>query len=520
MSRHRSRSSRLAAAMLVLGCTACTVGPTYRKPEVTVAEGWSPAAGRAFVQPEGSTAVARPFEGSHWWTVFDDPVLDRLMRLAFAQSLDVQTAGLRIAEARAQRESAAGAYYPNVAGSVVAGRARLSENGFTQNLAGGGSSGSGGSAGSSASSSGPSAAPTFNAFQVGFDALWELDLFGKTRRSVEAADAQIGAAEEARHDALVSLSAEVARTYFGLRGSERRLAIAQADLATQERLGKLVASRNGAGIVSASDTAAQTAQVASARAQLPPIEQAIAQARNRLALLLALAPGGVAEIVPASVALPPLPPQVPVGLPADLLRRRPDIRQREAELRAATAQIGVATAQLFPSVRLGLTGGLQSSRASSLFEWASRFLIGGTQVSIPVFQGGQLRAQVRIADLQAQEAVLAYRQAVLGAFHDVDNALIAYDGEQRRAAALKKQLDDAVRSRQLAMRRYEAGLAAYTDVLDAERSAHQTELGLAQSGVEASTNLVALFKALGGGWGEGSVSAAADGVDQRVDHRQ
>ena len=502
------RIDRFAAATLVLACAACSVGPEPRRPDTAVPGGWSADASRAFDATLSSHAVAGSFDGRRWWSVFDDAELNRLVDRALAQSFDVQTASLRIAAARAQRDAAAGAALPTVEGSGIAGRTRMSENGIGKALAGGGSSsGSGSDSGSTAASGG--GASSFNLFQAGFDATWELDLFGKTRRNVQASEADVHSAEEARRDAVVSLVAEVVRNWLDLRGALRQREIAGADIDSQDHLAALVASRRRAGLVGTSDVAAQNAQLADARAQLPPIEQQIALAKNRIAQLLAEPPGAIAELRNEPATLPPLPPQVPVGLPGELLRRRPDIRQREADLEAATARIGVAKASLFPSIRFGLTGGLQSTESSSLFDWASRFFIGGAQLSIPIFEGGRLKAQVRIADIQAQEAVLSYRQTVLGAFHDVDNALVAYAAEQRRTAELTGQVDAARRSRALALERYRRGLAAYTDVLDADRRSHQAELTLAQSTVAASTDLVALFKALGGGWSDDDAVAAA-----------
>ncbi len=327
-----------------------------------------------------------------------------------------------------------------------------------------------------------------------------------SRRNVQAADRQIRAAEAGRQDAMVSLAAEIARAYFTLRGAERQRAITQADIEAEQHLADLIGSRNKAGLAPSSDVATQQVQVSATRAKLPPIEQTIATNRNRLALLLALPPGSVDERL-GEGALPPLPPEVPVGLPGDLLRRRPDVRQREAEYEAATARIGVATAALYPSVRFGAIGALSSNKTSTLFDWASRFGLVGAQLTVPIFQGGQLRAQVRVADVQAQEAVVTYRQTVLNAFHDVDNAMTTYALEQRRTIALDRQLGDSRRGRDLARDRYTSGLGAYIDVLNAEHQAHQAELDLAQSSVTASTDLVALFKALGGGWDETDVAS-------------
>jgi len=320
------------------------------------------------------------------------------------------------------------------------------------------------------------------------------------RRGVEAAKADRESAEFARRDALVSLSAEIARTYLGLRGTEQSLAIAEAQLRTQQDLRRLVGSRREAGFAPQSDVAAQAAQVQAALAQLPPLRQQAAQARNRLAMLLAQPPGALGERLAQAATLPALPPSVPVGLPGELLRRRADIRKAEADLHAATARVGVAVARLYPNITLGLAGGLQAAHWRELGDWASRFLLGGGIVQVPIFQGGKLKAQVRLADLQSQQALLAYRKAVLTAFEETDDAIDAYAEAQRHAAALARQWQEARHGRDLSRERWRAGLASFIEVLDAERGAQQAEAQLAQARLAAVVDLVALYKALGGGW--------------------
>ncbi|MDB5817175.1 MAG: transporter [Rhizobacter sp.] len=487
----------LFALFALSGCT--TVGPNYQRPDLTAPEQWSSGDKPFGADAPISKTVAKPFDGSRWWSVFHDAELDRLVDEAVAQNIDLQTAALRIAAARVQRDQAADAALPSLAGNGVAGRSRQSANGIASTL-GGGSSSSSGSADSTGGSAESSPSLTSNFFQAGFDATWELDLWGKTRRSVEAADASTRGAQEQRNDAAASLTAEIVRTYMSLRGSQRQLAIARDDIATQEHVLRLAKSRSDAGLSPSTDVITQRSTLSQAQAQLPQVEQAIDQSTNRLALLMALPPGALRTRLSAAAPVGALPPEVPVGLPGDLLRRRPDVRRSEAQLQSATAQIGVATANLFPTIQLGLFGGLQASRASDLFDWASRFAAGGAAVTLPIFEGGRLRAAVRIADIQQQQAVLAYRQSVLAAYHDAENALIAYADEQRRTTSLQSQVDDAKHSRTLAESKYRVGLATYIEVLDADRTAHQADLSLSQSLVTSSTNLVALYKALGGGW--------------------
>jgi multidrug efflux system outer membrane protein len=493
----------IAAAALLAGCV---VGPDFRHPDNAPPPAWAAASAPAMAGLP-SQPIPRAYDGRLWWSVFKDPVLDGLVDEAVRQNLDLQTAALRIEEARAQRGAAKAAGEPSVSGNGVAGRERMSENGITSALAGGSSSG-GSSGGAAAAQSAPS--PYSDLYQVGFDATWELDLWGKARRGVEAADANIESAEQARGDAQISLTAEVARTYLALRGYQRQRAIVVADIADQARLLRLAESRSRNGFAAKADAVTQQAQLSNAQAQLPPVDQNIDQAANRLALLLALPPGALAQrLGGAPQADAPLPPEVPVGLPGDLLRRRPDVLKSEADLHAATAKVGQAKAQLFPSVELGGVAGLQATHAGDLTDWASRFWVGGLQVSIPIFEGGKLKAQIRTADAQMREAALTYRGTVLQAYHDANNALVAYAEEQQHASALARQKNDAQRSRDLMENRYRNGFVSLIDVLTTERQLHQSEQQALQSSVAAQTNLVALYKALGGDWSADALVAAS-----------
>ncbi len=506
-SRAPARAAALAVATL-LG--ACTMGPNFHRPETTPPPSWAGAAPAPADLP--SKPIARAYDGRLWWSVFKDPVLDSLVDEAVRQNLDLQTAALRIEEARAQRGSAASQGLPSVSGSGIGGRQRASKNGLASALTGGTSqqgSSSGAASGSGAAAA-PAPSPYSDLFDAGFDATWELDLWGKVRRGVEAADASIVSAEQARGDAMVSLTAEVARTYLSLRGAQRQRAIVLSDIADERQLLKLTNSRSSNGFASQADAVRQQAQLSASEAQLPPIDQNIDQAMNRLALLLALPPGALAdrlgELPRNDVALPP---EVPVGLPGDLLRRRPDILKSEADLHAATAKVGQAKAQLFPSITLGGTAGFQSIHADSLTDWASRFWVGGAEISIPIFEGGKLKAQIRTADAQMKEAALTWRSTVLSAYHDADNALVAYADEQRHASALVRQLNDARRSDALMRSRFKNGFVSMIEVLDAQRSVHQAEEQALQSNVTASTDLVALYKALGGDWNGDAANVAS-----------
>ncbi|HLI22380.1 MAG TPA: efflux transporter outer membrane subunit, partial [Stellaceae bacterium] len=350
----------------------------------------------------------------------------------------------------------------------------------------------------------PSAIPSlpnpFDQYQWGFDASWEIDLFGRVRRSVEAADAATAATIEDRNDMLVTLQGDVARSYIDLRAAQLKYSVLQDNLTSQREILDLTRARAKAGIGNDVDVAKAAAEVTSTEAQLPPTTAQITEDINQLSLLLGLQPGALRAELDAVKPVPPVPPEVPVGLPGDLARRRPDIRRAEAQLHAATAQIGVAVASLFPRLTLGADAGVQAARFADLSSWAGRFFSLGPSLEIPIFQGGALRATVRLDDLKAQEAALAYADTVLSALHEVENDLTAYGTEQSRHGSLAETLAQNRSALALAQQRYRSGVASFLDVLDAERTLQQTELALADSTAAVSTDLVALYKALGGGW--------------------
>ncbi|HEX4079530.1 MAG TPA: efflux transporter outer membrane subunit [Rhizomicrobium sp.] len=483
-------------ALLACALAGCTVGPDFLKPKAEVPQAWTGAA----LQPAGKTksmaSAAQP-AAEAWWESFRDPELTSLIHKAAAANLDLREAALRIAEARAQREITASAEMPTLAGNASYANERISDTtaeGSIFSSLGGSTKGL------------PIHIPTFpnpyNQYQVGFDASWEPDLFGGVHRSVEAAQADTQAQEEDARDALVSLEAEVARDYIDLRSAQAQLEITKRNLATQQETRALAEQRYRAGLGTALDVSNAMAQVHTTRSQAPPFGRSIASDINQLSQLLAREPGALANELDTARPVPPVPPEVPVGLPGDLLRRRPDIRAAEARLHAATARVGVAVAELYPSITFDASFGSQSETFPNLAEWASRFYSIGPSLQVPIFEGGKLRANIRLADLDEKEAAVDYARVVLNAVHEVENALVAYGSEQRRRDALAATLVQNRDSFALAGQRYRSGLTSFLDVLDAERSEEQTELALAVSNAAVSTDLVALYKALGGGWTE------------------
>ncbi|KVP18509.1 RND transporter [Burkholderia multivorans] len=536
----RATTGAAAAAALAAGTLlgACTVGPDFTPPRADVPAGWhalqradaaAPASG---VRAPASTPTTDADPDPRWWRAFGDPLLDRLVERAARDNLDVQAAVLRIAQARAQVRAAAAQGLPDVRASASYQREQLGLKGFVEDqgldrqidrLGAPGSpldrlgAGTGAAVQQRARGALDALESPVNLWQAGFDASWELDLFGRVRRAVEAADAQAGAAVASRDDALLSLEAEVAQTYLQLRGAQTQRTLADELVGAQRELRDLTREQAAHGLASDLDVRSADARLAQLRAQLPQFDQQIVLLKNGLAYLVGGAPGALDDWLDTPRSLPGVPPAVPVGLPSTLARRRPDIRRAEADLHAATADVGVAVAQFYPDVSLTGQVGLRATHVRELAHWSHLFYAFGPAVSLPIFSGGALVSNLRLTQARQAEAALAYRQTVLVALRDVDNALAVYRTDQTRAAAL----DDAVRAEQgaleLARDRYRKGLSPFLDVLDAERQWSEGRQQAVQGALQTTTDLVALYKALGGGWREGD--GGRDGV-ARADARR
>jgi multidrug efflux system outer membrane protein len=474
--------SRHIVPILLALLAGCAVGPDFKTPQPVVPPQWSDTATAAT-----STTTAQP---QTWWTNFNDPLLASLIERAQQANLDLRQSLLRMAEARAQRDITAAQRWPRLSINTAYQRQRLSENTPTGALLG--------AAGSFGGPAGLNVANPYNQYQLGFDASWELDLFGRVRRFVEAADADVQASIEDSRAVLISLCGDVARTYVELRGAQLRLAITRDQLATQRELFDLTQQRQSAGLASELDVSNAAALVAMTEAQVPTLERQITLAINQLSQLIGREPDTLRSELTIAAAIPPVPPEVPLDLPADLARRRPDIRRAEARLHAATARVGVAVADLFPRLTLSTDVGLQAQDVSNLTDWASRFFVVGPRLDLPIFSGGQRRANVQLQDVRAREAATDYARTVLTALHEVENSIVAYGSEQRRRRSLQDSVDHSRDSVQLARQRYESGISSFIDVLDAERNLQQSELQLADSTTAVSTNLIALYKAMGG----------------------
>jgi NodT family efflux transporter outer membrane factor (OMF) lipoprotein len=499
IDKAKRRLAVLAGLVATTALTGCTVGPDFARPAPGTAASWFSGPKEA-VKPPPSVPVAEPVD-VNWWTLFHDPVLTGLEQRVAAENLDVKVAGVRLAESRAQLGVAQSSLFPTLGGNASYVRQQASNNGvFAIIPSAAGASGASGASGNSTGAVKGSGLQPFNLYQAGFDASWEVDLWGGVKRSVESATATTEAANETQRSVLLSSLAEVARDYIQLRGVQTELQIARDNIKTARQSLSLTQQRAAGGVTTDLDVANASAQLSSTLAQIPSLEQQEAALINALSLLLGQPPNALRDELATAKPVPPVPPRVPVGIPSELARRRPDIRAAEAQLHAATADIGVAKANFYPSLNLTGSIGLQSLQLSSLFNLNSKQYSMGPGLTIPIFQGGQLTATLHLREAQQQEAALNFQKTVLQAWHDVDNALTAYQAEQARRDELIQAVTQNQRALSLAQSRYQQGVADFLSVLDAERSLLAAQLQLADSTTTVSSNLVALYKALGGGW--------------------
>ncbi|HMK90731.1 MAG TPA: efflux transporter outer membrane subunit [Methylocystis sp.] len=494
-AKARSLGALCATLVATIALAGCNVGPDFAAPDPQLPR-------RSFFgkpEPFALEAEAAPSLEPNWWRRFRDPRLSSLIERACAQNLDVQTATARLMQSRAQRNAAASAQLPAVNASAQYQRELLSKNGIL-------------SLGSAFNNGVPPTIPALSIWQTGFDASWELDLWGHVRRGVEAAEAQVEAQEYQRRDTLISTIAEVARDYAELRGVETQLAITRANLQSSEEIAQLSKQRAERGVATFLDVENAQAQVESVRAQLPALINQESALVDAIGLALDEPPqslrGEILRKGPAFFA----PPQAPTGVASDLARRRPDIRRAEAELHEATANIGVAVAEFYPSVKLNGSVDLNALDAKKLFHATSLQYQAGPTISAPIFDAGRLRSQLELRDAQAQEAAINYHKTVLKAWTEVVDAFVAYRTEQARHARLSAQATHQREALSLARSRYNAGVSDFINVLDAERASLQAELQEAQSATAVATDFVALYKALGGGWEDTFPAEATPGA--------
>lgn len=464
----------------------CVVGPNYHAPKVQVPGQWT-----GIAAPSGNTSVATPDPVSvaEWWEGFQDPELNSLINRAVQSNLSLQQAQSRILQARAARTIAGAGLWPSVDAS---GTNTTSRSGLSPST--GGPSTASGSA-------------TRNLFQPGLDAAWELDFFGGTRRGIEAATANVQAAIADSRNVMVTLTAEVALDYVELRGYQQQIAISEKNLEAQRETADITHRRFGVGFASGLDVANADAQVATTRSEIPVLEASAQQTIYALSVLLGLEPAALLTELSPSGSIPATPPAVPVGLPSDLLERRPDVQSMEAQLHSATAQIGVATADLFPKFSLTGSAGLQNLTQGSLGSLAGSFWSFGPSVTFPIFNAGKIRANIRAQNEAAQQALLAYKQTVLTALQDVESALIAYSKDQQHRAALAEAVKSNQTAVDLSTNLYTAGQTEFLNLLTAQHNLYTSEDALVQADRSIDSDLIALYKALGGGWQAGGSQA-------------
>lgn len=484
------------AASTALVLAGCTVGPNFSPPNWASPASWF-SGPKEVVAPVHSIPVAAPMDAA-WWNLFHDPELTSLERRVARQNLDVRTAAIRVAEAQAQLGVAQSAQFPMLNANASYEHQKASN--FGEFATAPNPLGANGAFGNSAGGLHSADLSAFDVYQYGLGASWEVDLFGFVRRSVESAKASESASREAERAVLLSTLAQVAQTYIGLRGVQAQLTIANDNLRTAQQSLQLTQQRAAGGVTTDLDVANASALVRTTAAQIPTLESQEAADINALSLLLGLAPNALRAQLVAKRPVPPVPPRVPVGLPSELARRRPDIMEAEAQLHAATANVGVAVASFYPSITLNGSIGLQTIFPAQMFSLNSRQYGAGPGVTIPIFQGGQLISTLHLRKAQQQEAALGYQKTVLQAWHDVDNALTAYRTEQARRDQLVQAEAQNRRALDLAQSRYQQGVADFLQVLVAQTNLLATQQQLAQSTTNVSTDLVALYESLGGGW--------------------
>lgn len=473
----------LAAVLpLLVGCgglgqwcrNGFKVGPNYCPPTANVGETWIEAT-------DPRLRGAGP-ENACWWTAFGDPTLNQLVAQASEQNLTLKTAGLRIMEARAERGIAAGNLFPQQQEATAQySRNAMSKNAYPFNFF-------------------PLPKYYYDNWSVGTDLAWELDFWGRFRRAVEAADAQLDAQVEGYDNVLVLLQAEVATNYIQMRAYEERLELARKNVELQQETLRIVALREKQGLVTELDVQQATTNLGATESLIPILQNGHRRAQNRLCILMAEPPHLLAQRLGSPGSIPVPPQEVIVGIPAELLRRRPDVRQAERLAAAQSARIGIAESEFYPHIAITGTIGLQAEKASQLFDSSSLVGAIGPGIRWNILNYGRIRNNVRAEDARFQQAVVSYQDVVLRANEEVENGIVGFLSEQDRVKSLDKSTRAATRSVEIAMRQYEKGVISYQPLLDSERALVQQQDSLTESRGLVGINLVAVYKALGGGW--------------------
>ena len=495
--RMRRPSIGSVSLLLAAALSACTVGPDFVPPTPAAPDGWTGwRSGDPSLVGIQATGAELP---DPWWKAFGDPVLDDVEGRGLAGSIDLRTAALRVVQARIQRQAAGAQQGPTVTGSAGMTRQRQSETGASTRLFGVLANGN------------PAVDPDviaqalaepFTLYQAGFDASWEPDLWGRVRRSIEAADAGLAQQRALLDLARLSLSSDLARAYFDLRTTQRMIQLTREDIALLADQTRIVAARARGGLVNHLDFDRQQGEFEALRGQLPGLLEQEGAAINRIGLLIGERPGVLRQLLqaPTGEAAAHALPDFALGLPSEVARRRPDIRAAEARLHQATANIGVATADLYPSIRLGARFGFESVESDRVLEWGSRTWSLGPSLSLPIFDQGRRRSTVRLRTVEQQEAALAFQKTVLQAWQEIDDALTAYNAERQALADFRARARTAADAVQLAQARYKGGLTDSQPLTDAMRTRLQATRQVATSEQRLNTRFATIAKVVAAGY--------------------
>lgn len=486
---HRS-STLLASCLVALTVAGCAVGPDFATPSPEAPDDWT--SWRSADDSLRNPAMTSAMLPADWWRAFGDPVLDGLEQRALEASPDLQTATLRVAQVRTQRAATAAQRGPDINASGGVNRQRQSEYGASVRLI------------DAVAAQGNRddlvklLSEPFTLYQAGFDASWELDLWGRVRRSVEAADADVAQQSALLDLARLTLVSDVARNYFDLRTTQSQIRLTREDIATlQDRLELLEAQVRG-GTINHLNLEQQRAELSALKAQLPGLLAQEGAGINQIALLLGQRPGALrAELTTPAAQQQPALPDLALGLPSEVALRRPDIRAAEARLHSATAAIGIAKADLYPSIRLGARFGYESYLSGEFSDWGSRTWSIGPSLNLPIFDHGRRTSVVQLRELQQQEAAVNYQQTVLKAWQEIDDALSGYTAERQNLTELERRVYAAQQAYQLAQARYDGGVADFIIVLDTQRGYVAARRDLALSQGRLNNRFVVVNKALG-----------------------
>ncbi len=461
-----------------MGLSGCfKVGPDYKKPQVTVPSTW-----RQDMLKADPALVPEPTKIKRWWEIFNDPILNQLIKVADANNYDIRIAVARVEEAWAQIGVVSGQRMPQIDVKGSFNRQRTSENG---QYPGG---------------------DLFNEYTSQIGATWEIDLFGRIKRQIAAAKANFEATRELKTDVMISVYAQVARAYITLRTAQFRLSTSLNNIESQREIVDLTRTRFKYGLASDLDVAQSEQVLAISESTLPPLRTQINTSIHALSVLLGKPPAKLKDLLAPEKPIPMLPQRITVGIPMDLIRRRPDIRAAERFLAAQTEQIGIATTYLYPRLSIAGFFGFLSTDATDAFHWSSRAFSVGGGLNWNIFNGGSVRSLIKVEDARTKQALLKYEKTILKALKEVEDALVRYANGERRVIDLQHSVEVAKRTLDLSLTLYKEGLKDFQSTLDAERVLFEAENSLAEAEGATAINLVNLYRALGGGWDPDAVN--------------